>query len=162
MSVNWNILQVVLYILPLALLGYWINACKIRQSIKVVLIVLLPLLYLLNFYVFKQLLGWSTPYDLPDDFDLIAYKIAEPRQGSGESGAIYLWLESASQLEPRGYEVPYSRDLHKKLIQVSESQKQGRKIEGTSRSKGSRISNFNSGRELSFEEKKKKSLPEKE
>ncbi len=91
--------------------------------VKTGAIVLVSLFYLVSYFSFPPLLGWPTKENsIPERFRLIAAYIQEPDKIAGTDGAIYLWISdmtSGGNLKiPRAYELPFSSDLHKRVVKA--------------------------------------------
>jgi hypothetical protein len=82
--------------------------------------------------------GWPTPNEPPRKSIFAGCHVVEPQDQSDPStGAIYLWLipqkhyaspfgYSSIPDEPRGYKLPYDRDLHKQCVEATtQSRQQG-------------------------------------
>lgn len=88
-------------------LGWWIKAPAL---------VLVSSFYYVSYVSFPQLLGWPTPYGLPERLYIIAATVEEPQ-------AVYLWARDLSHglriTRPRAYKLPYSKKLHEKVELVT-------------------------------------------
>lgn len=103
--------------------------------IKAAAIVLTGAFTVAFFVGLGTLLGWPTGRALPERFTLHASVVREPAKGSGDPGAIYLWLSPIDQDDadpgpPRAHRLPYSRDLHERLARAEEKRSGGHSIEG--------------------------------
>lgn len=100
-------------------------------SIKLALIVAVPFVTLGVWSAMDSYLGWPSAEAMPKKSLLVWADIREPRPGQEEPGAIFVWsiplddlakkaptfLEyTPSKNEPRSYRLPYTRSLHRELI----------------------------------------------
>ncbi len=68
--------------------------------------------------------GWPTADPLSPRFQLLWARAVEPDAKSGESGAIYLWVEELDENNvpggmPRSYRLPYSRPLAERSLKAA-------------------------------------------
>lgn len=120
------------FIIITAVLLFFLISSKIHVLIKVVIIPVVLWYGLALFFTPDNLRGWPTDQPIPDDSRIISLIINEPTVNS--SGAIYLWVIDKKFKEtildprnvfcyhtnntPRVYRLPYSKELHKRLIEV--------------------------------------------
>jgi hypothetical protein len=99
------------------------------------------------YYTVPNLMGWPISQSLPDNSQVLAIRIQEPNPKHNDSGAIYFWVNIKpnsksgeqtlkaqlnpksvfsynSKSQPRAYQLPYSRKLHKAIVEAQ------RKAEG--------------------------------
>ena len=78
--------------------------------------------YLITYFSHPLLLGWPTDAELPKRFNLVAIYVVEPDKSSGNEGEIFLWAtdlrDGPSHAEPRSYRVPFSGELHAKVVEA--------------------------------------------
>ena len=97
---------------------------------KSFLFVFIPLVLFLTgsvAYTYTQLMGYPTTKELPSKFLVVKHFIDEP-------DAIYLWLLTPGIKEPIGYELPYSKELHRlisKMMQKAKQMPEGTQMRGT-------------------------------
>jgi len=97
---------------------------------KSFLFVFIPLVLFLTgsvAYTYTQLMGYPTTKELPSKFLVVKHFIDEP-------DAIYLWLLTPGIKEPIGYELPYSKELHRlisKMMQKAKQMPEGTEMRGT-------------------------------
>ncbi|MEZ5534535.1 MAG: hypothetical protein R3F02_02820 [Thiolinea sp.] len=150
------------YILPLAALVWLWTGFRLPLASKLWLTLLLPLVYGLHWYGLRMHQGWPADVALPEEFQLLAAEVVEPRKGIAE-GAVYLWIRHEEE-KPRVHALPYSRKLHETLHTARERMEQGRTQVGVlmdednAGSKGARLGN---GRALEFRDQAKGNLPPK-
>ncbi len=91
--------------------------------VKAFTIVLTSAFYIITYFSFPPLLGWPTTENPPEQFRLISAHVAQPNKETGDDGAVYLWLTEIENMsttgEPRAYQVPYSNELHERIINVN-------------------------------------------
>lgn len=150
------------YILPLAVLVWLWSGFRLALPAKLLLTLLLPVFYGLHWFGLQANKGWPADVSLPEQFQLLAADVVEPRQGS-DDGAIYLWVRQDDD-EPRVHALPYTRKLHETLHNARERMEQGRTQVGVlmdeenAGSKGARLGN---GRTLEFRDRARGNLPPK-
>jgi len=104
-----------------------ITLVKKRKSF---LFVFIPLVLFLTgsvAYTYTELMGYPTTKELPSKFLVVKHFIDEP-------DAIYLWILTPGTKEPIGYELPYSKELHRlisKMMQKAEQSPEGTQMRGT-------------------------------
>ena len=78
-----------------------------------------------------RILGWPVARDvLPNNFKLVSSIIYEPNSSAGNRGVIYVWAIDVQRAwentpPPRSYELPYIKELHKKLVTAQNKVKKG-------------------------------------
>jgi hypothetical protein len=118
--------------------------------IKVILIPVTIWYSLVLYYTIPNLMGWPTSEAIPENSQILAIRIKEPNPKLDDPGAIYFWLNTKpsskeqnlspaawlnpkrvfsynSASHPRAYQLPYSREMHKKII---ENQKKAQGVPG--------------------------------
>jgi hypothetical protein len=82
-------------------------------QIKAGSIVATMLTVVVSYFALYELLGWPTGQDIPDNMRMLSADVVEPRKGSSEKGAIYVWVKPIGENKalPRAYELPYDSDL---------------------------------------------------
>ncbi len=102
---------------------------RVHWGLKAAVVVLVSASYALTYFSFMALLGWPTDQRLPDRFRLVAAQVYEPDETRGTGGAVYLWAtdlsRDAGRVTPRAYELPYSPDLHAKVVEANNSLQKG-------------------------------------
>jgi hypothetical protein len=97
--------------------------------IKAAAIVVVSAFYLVSYFSLPPLLGWPTAAALPERFNLVAIYVQEPDKVSGSEGEIFLWAtdlaEGARGGEPRAYRVPFSGELHAKVVEAGNKIRKG-------------------------------------
>jgi len=128
----------VAYIIIVAILLYAVLKTDLYVVAKVFIITIVMWYGLVLFYTPPKLMGWPTIQELPYDSEvmILNFLIREPI--AGNSGGIYFWLikkdegielSIVDQLNPknifdydeknapRSYKIPYTRELHKELME---------------------------------------------
>ena len=96
---------------------------------KVFLFVFIPLaLFLIGnvAYTYTELMGHPTTKELPSEFLVVKHLTDEP-------DAIYLWVLTPGTKEPIGYELPYSKKMHRllsKMMQQAKAMGEGTQLRG--------------------------------
>ena len=96
---------------------------------------------LVLYYSVPNLMGWPISQSIPDNSQVLAIRIKEPDPQHNDAGAIYFWanikpdskspeqtvkalLDPKSmfsyngKIQPRAYQLPYSRELHKAIVEA--------------------------------------------
>jgi len=98
-------------------------------KVKAALIVTVSTFYLVTYLSLPPLLGWPADETLPERFNLIAAHVQEPDKVTGAEGKIFLWAtdmaRSLREGEPRAYEVPFTRELHAKVMEARNKTRKG-------------------------------------
>ena len=104
---------------------------------------------LVLYYSVPNLMGWPISQTIPDNSYVLATHIKEPDPMRNDPGAIYFWVNIKpdsknpeptlkaqlnpknvfsynSKSQPRAYQMPYSRKMHKKIVEAQ------RKAQGVS------------------------------
>lgn len=76
-----------------------------------------------GFDLHGRMVGYPAPLDLPEKFRLLQFAIVEPT--TTEPGAIFLWIISEDDDQPRAFERPYNRPDHEKLEEARGKLAQG-------------------------------------
>lgn len=120
---------------------------------------------LILYYSVPNLMGWPVSQSVPDKSHVIAVRINEPNPMHNDPGAIYFWIivkpssknseqklaglfniknvfSSNKKTQPRAYQLPYSRKLHKAIVEAQRKSKgtpggQIRTKKGTSKRRNS-------------------------
>jgi len=117
-------------------LGFLLLLAVLRSelgiSLKLALVLLAAGFYIWHYDGLQALRGWPAKQELPQQFELVARVVVEPNAQDDEPGSIFLWLLDldSSQLTPRAYRLPYSRDTHSKVDDTLQEQLQGQRFVG--------------------------------
>jgi hypothetical protein len=90
---------------------------------KAVAIVVTSAFFIEAFFATNGLLGWPSGGPLPARFQLLWTRVVEPDVRSGNSGAIYFWVEEVDESNvpsgaPKSYQLPYSRPLADRALKA--------------------------------------------
>lgn len=98
-------------------------------KIKATSIIITSIFYIITYMSFPPLLGWPSGDIPPERFRLIAAHVKQPNKITGEEGSIYLWLtefdDLTTDVPPRAYSVPYTDQLHERVIHANANLKKG-------------------------------------
>ncbi|RJQ71438.1 MAG: hypothetical protein C4519_19525 [Desulfobacteraceae bacterium] len=93
------------------------------------------------YFAVQNLMGWPATHKIPESSLLLAVRVNEPNPAQNSPGAIYLWVNEASDTtdapqsngipldprmvfkfqnlnDPRAYKVPYSREMHEAIVKA--------------------------------------------
>ena len=97
--------------------------------VKASLIVIVSGFYLVTYFSLPPLLGWPTDDALPQRFNLVAVFVREPDKSTGAEGEIFLWATDMAKgprgVEPRAYRVPFTGELHAKVVEAGNKMRKG-------------------------------------
>ena len=102
------------------------------------------------YYSVPNLMGWPVSQSIPENSQVLAIRIKEPDPKLNDPGAIYFWVNIEpgstrpehtlaamispksvfkydSKTQPRAYQLPYSREMHKEIV---EAQRKAQNIRG--------------------------------
>lgn len=125
-----QLILILAYLLPVALLGLLLDRSRLRQAHKALLLALLPLFYIGHYLGIGELAGWPSDSPLPEQFILLGQKITEPDKRTQQPGNIQLWIQAADDEPSRLYQLPYSKDMHQQLVSAAQRQANGRQQVG--------------------------------
>ena len=107
------------------------------RGLKGALVLAVTCLYFVANSQLEGVWGWPSRDAMPERFVLLAAVIEEP--GKTGSGALYVWVNALENgkpvAEPRGYRLPYSKDLHALLDEGMKKVRQGVSQIGTAEPK---------------------------
>ena len=154
---------IVAYVIPVAVTVWlWLgNFTGWRGKLLVTLF--LPLFYWLHWQGLQDYKGWPTNQALPEQFELLAADIVEPRRNSDKTGIIHLWIRVGTNKSPRVHELPYSRKLHEMLHTTRQRMEQGRTQTGlmTEDDGSGQGADMGNGQRLEFRDQAAGQLPPK-
>ena len=97
--------------------------------VKAALVVIVSSFYLVTYFSLPPLLGWPADETLPKRFNLVAVYVEEPDKSTGAEGEIFLWATDMAKgprgAEPRAYRVPFSGELHQKVVEAGNKMRKG-------------------------------------
>jgi hypothetical protein len=131
-------ISVAYVVIGVLLLGMGL-ASRFSWWVKAAAIVVTSLFFIEAFFAIKGLLGWPAADPLPPRFQLLWARAVEPDAKSGESGAIYLWVEELDENNvpggmPRSYRLPYSRPLAERSLKARDEIMKGNPQQGSAES----------------------------
>lgn len=152
------------YLLPVLLLAVILLRAQLAQWHKAALLALLPLFYVLHYTGISNLSGWPTTQALPERFILLGQQVTQPDKRSGTPGHIHMWVQTLDGRRSRLYVLPYSRQLHQKLVTAEARAGQGLQQVGIrhSTNKGSQPQAGSERGEIDFEDRQRNRLPAKD
>jgi hypothetical protein len=120
---------VTMLLLSLNLTSLW------RWWIKAAAIIVTTVFFGVTYQGINGLMGWPTTQKVPYHFNLVSSRITEPDRLHRLPGFIYLWTEEIDNNNvpsgrPRGYQIPYSEMLARKVSDAQEKRNQGIEVMG--------------------------------
>ncbi len=153
------------YLLPVVLLALMLVGQSRRPRwLTGALLIALPLFYIGHFLGFGAIQGWPSDTPLPDEFELLGFRIEEPSARDQDGGEILLWAQQIGASQPRVHRLTYSRQLHESLVAANHRQAQGAAQIGT-RTRSARNMSAQPGRgedAITFRDRHTGELPPKE
>lgn len=122
----------------LAILLLSLNLASLwRWWVKAAAIIITALCFIVAYFSITAMIGWPSFTPLPKRFNLVATRVVEPDRASGAPGHVYLWVEELNTNNvpvgaPRGYEVPYTRQLADNTATAQSQINAGKSILGQS------------------------------
>lgn len=107
-----------------------------RWWIKGAAIVVTGAFFVASYFAINAVRGWPSNDQLPDRFSLVATRIVEPDQFTGDAGAIYLWVEQLDENNipdghPRSYQLVYTPPLADAADGAQALLDDGQQVQGT-------------------------------
>lgn len=163
MGTGDQLLLSIAYLLPLALGGLLLASSSLRQGVKTLVLVLLPLFYIAHYLGSAQLGGWPSHQPLPDHFVLLGQQINEPDKRNSEPGFIRLWIQQEGQPSSRLYQLPYDKQMHQQLVGAAQRQAEGKQQVGQRQPSGTQPGSGDPspGSEFRFEDRQSRRPPAK-
>jgi len=129
---------IIAFIIIISFFLYFFIASNMPVAVKILIIPIIVWYSLVLFYTPDKLMGWPTWQPIPNGSRIISMIIKEPFKD--DLGSIYIWAIDYNISEkwsinpkrvfrynekntPRVYKIPYSKELHKKLIEARSSAK---------------------------------------
>ena len=105
---------------------------ELGSGLKLTLVALCAGFYLWHYTALQDYLGWPAGNDLPPKFEMISVLVVEPDVKRDDPGGIYLWVRDleSEQLVPRAYQLPYAKQLHRKVADTLRKQREGQRHVG--------------------------------
>ena len=126
MSTAMVLLTSIAYVVPLVLLALILAATPPRPRLLVIgVLSALPVFYGGHYLLLQAVQGWPSGAPLPEQFELLAFQIDEPRVKGNEPGQILLWVVATEATRPRVHHFPYSKAMHQSLIEAGQRQARG-------------------------------------
>ena len=108
---------------------------KFSNSLKTVVVLIMASFYFMTWLGYKQILGWPTAEEIPEEFRLIWVAIEEPDKMTKNQGGIYLWVRSLDEIgiplgKPRAYNLVWNEKNHKRAQTALAKLKDGTQLNG--------------------------------
>ncbi len=122
--------MIAVLLLSLNLVSRW------RWWIKGTAIVITGAFFVASYFAISAVRGWPSNDRLPERFSLVATRIVEPDQFTGDAGAIYLWVEELDDNNipnghPRSYQIAYTAPLADAADGAQDLLDDGQEVQGT-------------------------------
>ena len=104
------------YVAVAALLLNWNISVRAPLLVKMAVIALVTACYGFTYFGLREMQGWPTAAELPENFRLQWIMVKEPDKSSGTDGEIFFWIrhldgQGQPEAEPRAYRLPFSEAL---------------------------------------------------
>jgi len=141
-----------LFLTAIAVVTLWnIIGAKGHWGIKAGVMVFVSSLCIWVWISLSAMIGWPLDQIPTGTYDLAWVEVVEPNKSKDIHGGIYIWIKNMdktdkhdlfqqqeqhmSQRKPRAYGLPYSRELHKQMVQIKSDLKKGQRIRATIKAK---------------------------
>lgn len=120
------------FVFLLVLMTLLLLRTEVPLVLKLLIVVLVPAFYWVQYVSLKQYAGWPVEDKLPSEFVLIAADVIEPNKQTGEEGIMYWWIRDSGDVSrpPRVYRLPYVNEVHEQAAGVLQQQRQGAQFVG--------------------------------
>ena len=153
-----------LYVVPVAIVAVLLSTHSRRPRWLVsALLIGLPVFYIGHYQMIQAIRGWPSDAALPEQFQLLGFRISEPDTRRGDDGEILLWVQGLADPRPRVHRLAYQKALHIALAQAGQRQSAGISQVGSRKPQGS-ASAADPSREsagIAFRDQPKPTLPAK-
>jgi hypothetical protein len=151
------------YLIPVALLAlsFGTQGKRPRWLIAVILTAL-PVFYIAHYVSVGAIQGWPSNAPLPEQFQLLAFRIEEPDPADDGAGEILLWAQEYGLDEPRVHRLSYNKELHQKLVAAGRRQAEGARQVGTFRSDEAAGTTADDRTAIRFHDEQRAGLPSKD
>lgn len=121
------------YVFLLFLLVLAILKSEAGPGLKLMLAAFSLGFYLWHYHALQGYLGWPAADGMPERFELISSFTVEPDLKNDEPGGIYIWIRDLdrNQSIPRSFHLPYRKELHRKVDDTLQKQRQGERFVGS-------------------------------
>ena len=99
-------------------------------------IVLVTLFYFVSYQGIRDLSGWPSNEELPEEFRVVWVNVEEPDKVTGTKGSIFLWLRQLDEQsqepvgKPRAFEIAYDADTAEDVEEALAQIGKGKKLNG--------------------------------
>lgn len=135
-----------------ALLAFLLLALHLRSGwrwqVKAAATALCSVAVVALFLALQASLGRPVKAPLPGRFHFHAAVIEEPDPRAQEAGAIFVWVSRQGPdgpEQPRAHALPYSRELHERLVEAMGRMAEGARLEGRPRAAREQGYSLNAG-----------------
>ena len=117
------------YVAISALLLIFFLYSTFSNKLKTVVVFIMASFYVFTWMGYKQILGWPSTQEIPDEFRLVWVSIDEPDKLTKKEGEINLWIRYQDEAgipigSPRAFSLVWSEENHKlaqsALLQLKE------------------------------------------
>ena len=113
-----RILLILSYVAVTALLLVFYLYSNFSNKLKTIVILIMSTFYLTTWIGYKDLMGWPSIEEIPDEFRLLWVTIDEPDKFNKKEGNIYFWLKYIDEAgmpygKPKAYTLLWSNENHK-------------------------------------------------
>ena len=106
------------YVALTALLLIFCLYSRFSNNLKTTVVLIMAFFYVLTWLGYKQVLGWPSTQEIPEEFRLIWVSIDEPDKFTKREGQIYFWIRYMDGADipfgkPRAFSLVWSEENHK-------------------------------------------------
>lgn len=118
-----------LYVGLSLLVLYLVVGTRLPWLLRTILVLVMSASYFASWILWQDLAGWPARAVLPERFLFHAATIVEPDDERAEAGSIYVWAtkltDEGPAEKPRGYSVPYLKNLHGQIQEAEARMRNG-------------------------------------
>lgn len=105
------------------------------NKFKLTMICMMCVFYFTSWGAFKNILGWPSSEELPENFNINWIVVLHPDKEENKEGEIYLWISNTDSFEgiskqPRAYRLIWNEENYKKAQEALHKLKEGERLNG--------------------------------
>lgn len=126
-----------IYFVVSAITVWAVVKTEVHWSWRALMLISLPYLGFIIYWASINLQGWPIAY-ADEKGQVMAIKIIEPNPAIQDKGAINFWIMQEEENRPRAFFIPYSKEAHKKLVEMMKQQQgqRGSRMRAKGKGKG--------------------------
>ncbi len=130
-----RLLLIVSYIAVACLVLIFGFRSNYSNKFKIIMICMMGVFYFTSWETYKNILGWPSSEELPENFNIIWVLVLQPDKKKNTEGEIYLWISDKDSFDeiskqPRAYQITWNEENHKKAQEALHKLKEGEQLNG--------------------------------